>query len=178
MSASKLISSIAYEIMYGIKYSLNFPELLIKWYYDYDKEQFLFSFKIKKIHFLIIVTFSDSEDRLGMSIMPHESGINIKCYNYINNLCQVLGILQEFKKVLAYFSKDFPYTAQCNYIKKNISLIQNVHPEHPLKMPNSITILANKYIAENNLVDEWGAKEIALDYLFAKAFMSMYKYFK
>ena len=154
----------------GKKISDNIREnLSIHWSYNSDINHFVIKFELVNTQFLIIAKGRNSK-KIGMTIEPDEHLIKIECQNYLKNFEQVVNIIGQFEKELKTFDRTFPSAARRQYISKNHSLINKSRTVNPSSKRPIINILSEKYLEENHLEDEYGAKEIALDHLFSKEY--------
>ena len=154
----------------GKKISDNIREnLSIHWSYNSEKNHFVIKFELVNTQFLIIAEGKNSR-KYGMTIAPDEHLIKIECHNYLTDFAQVANIIGQFEKELKNFDRTFPSAARRQYIRKNHSLINKSRTANPSSKRPIFSILSEKYLEENHLEDEYGAKEIALDHLFSKEY--------
>ena len=131
--------------------------------------QFLITLLLAKTRFTIIAKNRTKKDT-GMLIGPDKYGIKIICYNYIDNFEQVAHILGEFEKELLLFEQTFPSFARRQFIRDNYSLLTCSNPNISTLKHLNMNELSNKYLRDHNLMDEFGAKEIALDHLLEREY--------
>lgn len=137
--------------------------------YNSEMNHFVIKFELVNTQFLIIARGRNSRNS-GMTIEPDEHLIKIECQNYLKNFEQVVNIIGQFEKELKNFDRTFPSAARRQYIRKNHSLINKSRTATHHRNVLSFNILSEKYLEENHLKDEYGAKEIALDHLFSKEY--------
>ena len=138
----------------------------LSFHWSYKNGQFSITLVLVKTRFTIIAK-NRTKKGIGMQIMPDEYGIKIICYNYIDNFEQVAHILGEFEKELLCFEQTFPSSARRKFIRDNYALLTSSTPNISTSRQHE---LSNKYLHDHNLIDEFGAKEIALDHLLGKEY--------
>ncbi len=170
--ASNLIILIK-EYLYGeIVKRIKTTDLNLQW--RYKNGIYTFKFELVGAHFIVKANCRPKKN-LGMSISPSARGISIECHNFLDNFDQVANILGEFEKELSFFEKNFPSTERCQFIRDNQSLLSSYSPRELELGHFNLNALSNRYIDCHNLVDEFGAKEIALDYIFERDFCYIMK---
>ncbi|MBD5322137.1 MAG: hypothetical protein HDS01_05125 [Bacteroides sp.] len=142
----------------------------LSFHWSYRNGQFSISFKLAEVRFFIIANTSGPKDDIGMRIIPLKYGIRIICYNYIDNFKQVVNILGEIENELISFEKIFPTSYRRKFIRDNFSLLTSSNHKNNKSKEFNFNVLSNKYLLDHNLIDDYGAKEIALDYLLSNEY--------
>lgn len=145
---------------------------VINRHFDENKCRFTFGFEVAGTKFIVVAN-KNIKKGVDMVVTPDENRIKIVCYDFMNNIHRVRNFIENIEQELRSFNITFPSSLRLKYINENLSLMD---PNDRKKAEHSELLnIPLYYIVENDLMDDYHIKEIALSHLFQKDYFNKMK---